>query len=565
MEVTNMKKALMALILVGAMLFSVSTTSAKSYADKILHNGKVFTAESQNTWAQAIAIKGKFIIKVGTNEDVLELQDSNTDMIDLEGKTVLPGFNDAHTHMLPYVDPVNGMFINDPFEFVPNPGPTVQEMLGLIQYLDTIIPPNIAFYGIVGENFIEDPMVSRFLIDTVAPNRPVVIFGWAGHFVVINTVAMQAVGLSETQPDLFAGSYDRVEGTDIINGVLREYAGYDIARRVRSTIPDEVFQIQLAELFQGCLQMGYTSVQDVPIGITNERYKTILESMDVPIRIRNIAFPFDIQESEALFNGFGFINPLDKVQSAGIKWISDGTPQESYMALSEEYADQPGWCGVFNFQQDDFNQMIRNARFNFKLKQKQTEIHAQGDRAIQTILDTMSNTGSNWIWRLRRLRIVHGDLILPEQYSGVASKGICVMKIPNQFIKGEVFFRRLGPARFQYVQPLKSLIESGVKVVLCSDTLGGVGNPFLDIKLAMFHPTNPNESIDIETAIICHTKNGAYSEYMEPLKGTIKAGKLADIIVLSQDIFDPAIIPTMENTISVLTIVDGEIVWNAGI
>jgi len=173
----------------------------------------------------------------------------------------------------------------------------------------------------------------------------------------------------------------------------------------------------------------------------------------------------------------------------------------------------------------------------------------------------MSSTGHDYIWRLKRLRIVHGDLIRPDQYSAVASKGICVMKVPNQFIKGELFFDRLGPERFQYVQPLKSLIDSGVKVVLCSDSLGGVGNPFLDIKLAMF-PTNPSESIDLATAITCYTKNGAYAEYMEYLKGTIQPGKLADIIVLSQDIFDPAVIPTMETTISVLTIVDGEIVWS---
>ena len=458
------------------------------------------------------------------------------------------------------------MYINDPMEYIPGPGPTVYEMLGLIQYLDTVVPQGIAFYGIVGDAFVEDTTVTRFLLDTVSPNRPVVIFGWAGHYLVINTCAMNALGISETEPDPFAGSYDRMPGTDIVNGVLREYAAYDIARRVRSTIPDSVFQAQLVELFQGCLQMGYTSVQDVPIGISSERYESILKGMDVPIRIRNIAFPFDMDEFNNLYSGFKCINPLDKVQSSGIKWISDGTPQESYMALTEEYFDQPGWFGQFNFSQKDFSRIICKSLYNSQLRRKQLEIHAQGDQAIQNILDTMSSVSSwDYIWRFRRLRIVHGDMIMPHQYLDIADKGIFVMKIPNQFIKAATFYKRLGPVRFKQVQPLKSLIDNGVNVVLCSDTLGGVGNPFLDLKLAMFHPTNPWESIDLPTAITCYTLAGAYSEYMEYLKGSIKAGKLADIIVLSQDIFDPAIVPTMETTVSVLTMIDGEIVWNAGI
>ena len=128
-----------------------------------------------------------------------------------------------------------------------------------------------------------------------------------------------------------------------------------------------------------------------------------------------------MEESETLFNDFEFPNPLDKIQSSGIKWISDATPQESFMALTESYSDQPGWYGVFNFPQDSFNQMIHDSYFNFKLKKKQMEIHAQGDAAIGNILNTMSSTGNDYMWNLKRLRIVHDDMIRPDQISDVAA------------------------------------------------------------------------------------------------------------------------------------------------
>lgn len=385
----------------------------------------------------------------------------------------------------------------------------------------------------------------------------------------LNSKYLNTVNIGDYEPDPFGGSYGR-DDIGRVDGTLDGYAAWDFCRRIRSQIPDEVFRTQMAELIQGCYMRGIGSVQTVPMGMTPSQCKGIMDGMgEVPIRIRFLGFPLTIEESETMYDDFGLQSPFNHVQYSGVKWITDGTPQESNMALVDEYNDQPEWFGQLYFDQSDFAEMVRNASSligfprNLHIKENQIEFHAQGDQAIQTILDTMGDVCQ--YWPLLRPRIIHGDLPDPSQYDQLVSMGICVVKPTSQFIRGEIAFQRLGPERFSYWQPLRSLIEAGVKVALCSDTPGGVPNPFLDLKLAVYHPSNLNESIDMATAIYHHTKMGAYVEFMEYFKGSIAPWQLADIMIPSEDPFDPANFPTMENIYSLLTIVDGQIIWNAGI
>ena len=112
---------------------------------------------------------------------------------------------------------------------------------------------------------------------------------------------------------------------------------------------------------------------------------------------------------------------------------------------------------------------------------------------------------------------------------------------------------------------MKSLVDAGAKVALCSDQLGGCPNPYLDLLLAIVHPTNPAEAIDLGTAVVLHTLGGAYAEYEEFVKGSLLPGRVADLAVLSQDIFDPTIAPNMMTTKSIMTMIDGQVVYDAGI
>jgi hypothetical protein len=554
------------LLLLALSTFFVSTSNSTLIkADKILYNGVIFTSNVNNPMVEALAIKSGYILGVGTTVEMMNFNGIDTQLFDLEGRVAIPGFNDSHIHFLPY-DVPGSIRITHPEEFVPGPGPNVAEVMALIQEknVDPNIPPDAPFFVIVGEGFIDDPAqpsINRLSIDAIAPYRPVFIQGVAGHYLVVNSATLFVAGISDTEANPFGGYYERFEGTPIINGRLQQYAIYDVVKRLRGMIPDEYFQSQMAPLFQQLVEWGVTSIQDIPIGLSSARYENILKTMPVPIRVRNVAFPFSIEESHNIYNTT-VINPTDKIISAGIKWITDGTQQESYAALTQEYYDNPGWYGEFSFSNEDFSQMVADGLTGWNLNKQQRQFHCVGDQAIENLLTTMSSSAPDWLWSLRRVTIAHADMIGPDMIADIAAKNIVPLKFPSQFIYPYVWYSRLGAERFSTVQPLKSLVDGGVKISLASDMLGGVWNPFLTLKLAVAHPTNPAEALDLPTAIIAHTLGGAYAEYMELFKGSLQPGRFADLVVLDTNIFDPANFMTIENTRSVLTLVGGNIVYN---
>jgi predicted amidohydrolase YtcJ len=280
--------------------------------------------------------------------------------------------------------------------------------------------------------------------------------------------------------------------------------------------------------------------------------------------VRNIPFPLSVEESRALYqDDCSIINPFDKVITSGVKWVADGTQLERGSGLKEPYYDHPVWSGLSNFTRSDLNAIIADTLGSYHLIKHQRLVHATGDQTVSDLIASMNLAGSDFSWRFRRFRIEHGDMIQPEHMSELASKGVVVVQNPTHFGLPATMFSRVGPQRFATLQPMRSLIDAGIPVALGSDALGTPPNPYLDMLLAVMHPTNPAEAISLPEAVVAYTAGGAYAEFMGHLKGTLKKGQLADIAVLSLDIFNPengALLPT---TTSILTLVDGKIVWDA--
>lgn len=559
-------KGILTSIIVLSMLLLAQVPSALAVTAKtILYNGHIFTATS-DPWAEAIAFN-QFVLDVGTDEEILAYQGPETTMIDLQGKTVIPGINDAHRHLLPYITP-NGMWINDPYAFIPNPGPSMTEMLGLVQQLHNMIPITTWFYGVVGDEFLSGDLENvRNYLDFSAPGRPVILTHWSGHAAYINTAAMYAAGITDATPDPEGGHY--VRNTDgLMTGELQDYAIYGLARTMRSMIPDEYFAQQLTQLLTGCLSQGITTVQGIEIGIPSDELERILANLyainpNLP-KFRNIGFPFTYEESQHIYDGRAWHNPFQKYYSEGVKWICDGT-ETLGMYLAEPYYDDPTYRGRLVFPTQMAN-MVDDALSGFPFSTFQRLFHANGDGTIDLLLDAMDQAVfCDWQWIIRRPRIEHGMMISPDQIPRLASKGVVVVKAPSQFIMGQAIYGKVGPERFAtQTQLLRSLLEGGVSVALSSDQLGGMGNPFFDLKLCVAHPINSNEAIDMETAVTLYTVGSAYAEF-RPLKGWLGMGSVADLAILSQDIFDLSVIPYMESTVSLRTYVNGEAVYDAGV
>lgn len=197
------------------------------------------------------------------------------------------------------------------------------------------------------------------------------------------------------------------------------------------------------------------------------------------------------------------------------------------------------------------------------LPENQMLFHSVGDGAIHAVLDAMEDTASHASWRGRRTRIEHGDLLFPKDFDRAHDLGVVIVQNATHLALTPVFAQRFTPAVFSELEPLRSLLDVGIPLALGIDGIGAVSNPFVDLFLATIHPTHPSEALTIEQAVRAYTRGSAYAEFEERRKGTLAPGQLADLAVLSQDIFH-APPPAIPATVSVLTMVNGVIIWSYG-
>jgi predicted amidohydrolase YtcJ len=544
-----MRRICLALVSLLAVLSCLAAPArADRRADTVLYNGKVFTVDEARPWAQAVAIRGSRIVAVGSNAAVRALAGPGTVSIDLGGRVVVPGFNDSHSHLAVGFPRLTLPPIN-----IPGLGPTLAESLAQVAQAVAIAEPGEIILSFVGETLIRDPAATRAAIDPVAPDNPVLLVTWSSHSAVINTAAMQLAGIAEQQPDPFGGAYGRFPGTNVVNGVCHEYALFQMVRGIRAVVPDEVLRAQFEALTGALAQVGMTSAQEMTIGLTKERSERILDGAAIKARLRLMCVPMAVNESCRPTR----IDLRDRWTSGGIKWILDGTPVERSAALREPYADTPT-TGRFNATPSQLRQIVRQSLFGVPVRD-QLITHLFGDRALDNLLNALDREAPDLVWRLLRPRIEHGDMLQPGQIDKARRMGAIVVQNPTHFTLE--LEPSLGPVRAAAAQPLRTLLDEGVLLAFGSDS--PQPNPFVDLFFAVTHPFHPDEAITIEEAVTAYTRGSAYAEFQEWQKGSLKPGYLADLAVLSQDIFTVPP-PALLSTTSVLTLVGGEVVWDSG-
>ncbi|MFS8184971.1 amidohydrolase [Pseudovibrio denitrificans] len=514
----------------------------------ILSNGQIYTASPDNPHAEAVAIQDNRIVAVGSTKDILAMAGPSTQQIDLKGKFVVPGLNDAHYHSFSNA-PV-GHQIELPWE------PTWEQVLEAVEKATKDVPEGTWILGLAGVDVIEDLKADRFSLDKIAPNHPVYISTWFSHGEVMNTNAMNIFGVDENAPDPLGGWHIRDAGSDKITGKFHEYVQWPLRRKLLDlNLSDEQMIQLLKEQTEQLLKWGVTSIQDMPI-VTPERYLRLLNASETPIRVRYMRMPTttpearDISES-ADVDKHPFGN--DRITASGTKWFLDGTPMERVAATRKDYADKPGWKGRIFFDDAEQQKMLSNP----DEWRDQLLLHCHGDRCAENVMDNMeavSKTG----WPEKRLRIEHGDGIVGDLIPRAAELGIIVVQQPHHLVLKDIFNIRYGEDT-DFLR-LRSLIDAGIPLAFGTE---GLETPYAAFPYSINHPLDPNESITRAQVIDAFTSVAAFAEMEEGEKGQIKPGMLADIAVLSQNLLEaPA--EELEKTESLLTIIDGEIVYDAG-
>jgi predicted amidohydrolase YtcJ len=511
---------------------TTAQTRRDAAADLVLVGGKIFTADTTRPWVEALAIRGERIVAVGSTHEILDRFGASARIISLGGRVVIPGINDAHDHM-GYSFPGGVTFDIGSRQ----PQTALADLMDSVRAIAPRTRRGAWISATTGISVSDVKTLNRSSLDSAAPNNPVMLKSVTGHTAIMNSAALRAMGIREGVHDPLGGSFER-DAAGRLNGVVREYAYWGASRAVVSALPARTLDAAMRNYAHDGMQYGITSVQDMADDLTPELTMRVVHRNPPPFRLRIIKFSIPdehdrrIAEWDAVQHA---TTPL--VEVSGRKWILEGTAPDRNALRRSPYPGRPDWYGALNFAVDTVRAVLREALAN----RDQLMLHVGGDSALSLVLSMMQSLAPDSAWRPLRVRFEHGDGLVNDLQPAARRMGIIVVQNPTHF----------------GAQPLASIAAAGIPIAIGSD---GARNPYLNIMLAVDRRDNPGEAITREAAVIAYTRGSAFAQFAEHQKGTLAPGMLADLAVLSQDIF---IVPleSLPSTVSVLTMVGGRIVY----
>jgi predicted amidohydrolase YtcJ len=529
-------------------------------ADVIVVNASVYTVDDDRPRAQALAISGEFIIQVGSNEEVRPLAGRATRIIDAGGRLVVPGFNDAHVHLVMGAEELVGVDLR----------PSSDEG-DLARRLERYAATRPAGEWITGgywdhEAWPSKRLPTRDLLDRVTPNHPVFVKRLDGHMAVANSLAMRLAGIGDDVVAPPGGEVMRgVDGK--LTGLLKDTAIELVTRAMPPPTLGAVLRRARAALAHAA-SLGVTTLQDITASALEfEAYRTLDEAGELTARISSIA-NYDTPHPPG-----ERATPSLWLCSGGRKFFADGSMGSSTAAFFEPYTDDSGSRGLLIYDPDQLEQLVGDVLASGR----QPVVHAIGDRANALVLDILERLhdrhGRAAAGRRWRPRIEHAQVVRIEDRARFKSLGVVASIQPSHCIDDMRWAEaRIGRARSAQAYNVRSFLDAGVRVAFGTDWFVAPLDPMLGLYAAVTRqfpdgtPADgwwPEERIALAQAVECYTRGSAYAEFAEHHKGMLRAGYLADLVVLSRDLF--AIPPRdILETRPVLTMAGGRVVFDAG-
>jgi predicted amidohydrolase YtcJ len=544
-------------------------------ADTVYTNGKIYTVNESQPWAEAFAIKDGEFLAVGTADDVAGVTADTTKVIDLGGKVVLPGFIDLHHHLLTVADGTSHLALQNPDD--------ADAMLAEIKaYADA--NPDLPF--VRGElwnlGVFPNDSPRKELLDAIVPDRPVYILSQSGHSAWVNSKALEVAGVDKNTPQTSKIIFDTDPETGELSGTLREYGMAFVLQHLPKTASSSMVP-RIKELSLEFSQGGFTSLQLAegrPHHVQAARMAE--EQGDLTVRLfpcwewqsHYSAFT-DEEMAEVMVNWPDYQS--DMIDTRCVKIFADGGPDSFTSLLFDDYVGRPGFKGQTHRSQEALYEAVRQ----FNEDGLNVHIHALGDATGAQVIDVYADVRKANGNTDAVLHLAHAWMTRPEDIQRLAeiegttidfSPGLNYRHPTTEF----TFVPPIGEERYQKLFNVQSAIKTGIPVGFGSDypslldprfTNGFTQmqswitrvDPFDQSKV----PLNPEQAITLEQAIRGFTLDGAASLGFDwPDKvGSIEAGKLADFIVVDRDVF---VFPVtdLHETLVVKTVVGGEVVYS---
>lgn len=535
--------------------------------DLIFHNGKVITMDPKLPLAEAVLISGSRIGIVGTKEEILAGKTAKTEVVDLKGRVLLPGFNDSHMHLTNYAltaskvdlrccDNIDDL-VNKIKEFIRQHKPQKGEwVLG---------------WGWNHSGYREGRMPNRDDLDKATAEHPLAIVRTCCHIAAANTKALQLAGLDQQALSIEGGEIETGESGNP-NGILKESAMQLVMDLVppadKNTIKDLI-----KNAGRDFLSAGLTSVQtDDLYALGSEKLEELLDAYleleaegSLPLRVN---LQPQLMKMERLKTFLDLNKPTgwgsEYFRMGPLKLFTDGSMGGRTALLSSPYSDDPENCGVPVLPREEFFELVCLGH----QKGMQVACHAIGDAAINMVLDAYSNAQHLYPRSDPRFRVVHASLVNPEALKRFRDLNV-IADIQPSFIASDydLIEKIFGPQRAGWAYRWRDFIEAGIHLAGSSDCPVENYHPLEGITAAITRqdlegrPEGgwfPHQRLTLDEALQLYTTNSAYCTFEENLKGSVTPGKLADLVVLAEDIYK--VKPLEISRIPVdMTVVGGEI------
>jgi predicted amidohydrolase YtcJ/beta-lactamase class A len=541
-------------------LIAEEFSHTKPAADLALINSRIWTGDKSQPWAEALASRGERIIAVGSNDEIKKLTDSKTRIIDLQGKLALPGFIDDHTHFIIGGSHLLSVDLRD--------AGTPEEFARRIRlHAEKLAAGRWVTGGDWDhERWPGGPLPTKNLIDAYTKNNPVFVTRLDGHMGLANSAALRLAGINKETKDPPGGTIVRDPKTGEPTGILKDDA-QDLINRAIPAPTDVEHEEALKAALAEAARSGVTSIQDITPWSDIEVYKKLRDSGALSVRVyaRTPMSQWKRQAEMVARQGAGD----DWLRLGGLKAFMDGSLGSTTALFFEPFTDAPSTSGLMvddNIPEGKLKQNIKEA----DKAGLQCSIHAIGDKANNILLNYFEDVAKENGARDRRFRIEHAQHLLARDIPRFAKLGVIASMQPYHAIDdGRWAEKRIGPVRIKTTYAFRSLLDSGATLVFGSDWFVAPLSPILGIHAAVTRQTIdgknpagwvPEEKISVDEAVRAYTAGAAYAEFAEKNKGTLEIGKLADVVVLSQDIFKIKA-DEIQKTKVTHTIVGGRVVY----
>jgi predicted amidohydrolase YtcJ len=529
----------------------------------VLYNGKLHTQDPGCPRATAVAIRDGRILAVGNDAEIEPFASRDTQVIDLDGRLVLPGFTDSHIHFLKYALRRSQVILDGVDDW--------QEVRRRIQA--GVERANsgewVLGWGWNQNLWGDGAFPSKADLDDISPQNPVALSRTDGHSMWVNSLALEKAGITAETPDPPKSHIDRDPDSGEPTGILREWKAIRLIQDVIPEPDDETIVAALRESIAEAHRLGLTGIHEMRLeGEKTPALRAFLrlrQRGELPLRVTCMIPVEYLDEAIVLGLGSGLGDAILRI--GGVKLFADGSMGSGTAWMLEPFEGSDDNCGLVVTSKEELFDVARRAQ----AAGISLTIHAIGDCAIRAVLDVLTEIQEGQSSTLRH-RIEHVQCIHPSDVHRLAQLGAVASMQPSHIMDDWAVADRVWGERGQYAYAFRSLLDAGTHLAFGSDCPVASMNPLLGVQAAVLRQDRkgepeggwyPGERLTVAEAVRGYTLGAAYAVGLEDLLGSITPGKLADMVVLSRDIFT---IPPEEisDTQVDYTIFDGRVVYRRG-